>query len=89
MTVLVENKSKLCSPLVCFVYMGGVRVPLGTILNPNNGLSSYSQFDAVVHNCLGYKIPLYEVLRKVVTVLQAQETEDKKKVKTWILSPII
>ena len=60
MTVLVENKSTLCSPLVCFAYKrykSGVRVPLGTILNPQNGLSSYSQFDAVVHNYLSYKIP--------------------------------
>lgn len=81
MTVIVENKSTLCSPLVCFAYKSGVRVPLGTILNPNNGLSSYSQFDAVVHTCLNYKIPLDDVLRKVVKELQAQETQDKKKAK--------
>ena len=81
MTVLVENKSTLCSPLTCFAYKSGIRVPLGTILNPNNGLSSYSQFYAVVHTCLNYQIPLDKVLRKVVTVLQAQETEDKKKAK--------
>ena len=81
LTVLVENKSTLCSCLVCFAYKNGIRVPLGTILNPNNGLSSYSQFDAVVHTCLSYKIPLDEALRKVVTVLQAQETADKKKAK--------
>ena len=81
MTVLFENKSTLCSPFVCFAYKNGVRVPLGTILNPSDGLSSYSQFDAVVHNCLSYKIPLDEVLRKVVTVLQTQETKDKKKAK--------
>ena len=81
LTVLVENKSTQCSPLVCFAYKNGIRVPLGTILNPNNGLSSYSQFDAVVHTCLCYKILLDEALRKVVTVLQAQETADKKKAK--------
>ena len=81
LTVLAENKSTLCSCLVCFAYKNGIRVPLGTILNPNNGLSSYSQFDAVVHTCLSYKIPLDEALRKVVTVLQAQETADKKKAK--------
>ena len=79
--VLVENKSTLCSTLVCFAYKNGICVPLGTILNPNNGLSSYSQFDAVVHTFLSYKIPLDEALRKVVTVLQAQETADKKKAK--------
>ena len=81
MTVLVENKSTLCSPLTCFAYKSGVRVPQGTILNPNNGLSSYSQFYAVVHTCLNYKIPLDKVLMKVVAVLQAQETEDKNKAK--------
>ena len=80
LTVLVENKSTLCTPLVCFAYKNGIRA-LGTILNPNNGLSSYSQFDAVVHTCISYKIPLNEALRKVVTVLQAQETADKKKAK--------
>ena len=81
LTVLLENKSTLCSPLVCFAYKNGIRVPLGTILNPNDGLSSYSQFDDVVHTCLSYKIPLDKALRKVVTVLQAQETVDKKKAK--------
>ena len=81
MTVIVENKSTLCSSLVCYAYKNSVRVPLGKFLNPNNGLSSYSQFDAVLHNCLNYKIPLGEVLRKIVTELQAQETEDKKKAK--------
>ena len=89
MTVLVENKSTLCSPLTCFAYKSGIRVPLGTILNPNNGLSSYSQFYAVVHTCFNYKIPLDKVLKKVVTVLQAQETEDKKKAKKSILLSII
>ena len=69
MAVLVENKSTLCFPLLCFAYKSGVRVPLGIILNPDNGLTSYSQFDAVVHNCLSYEIPLDEVLRKVVTAL--------------------
>ena len=88
MTVVVENKSTLCSPLVCSAYKSGVRVPLGTILNPNNGLNSYSQFDAVVHTCLTYKVPLEEVLRKVVTELQALETVDKKKAKNWTSSPI-
>ena len=89
MTVLVENKSTLCSPLTCFAYKSGIRVPLGTTLNPNNGLSSYSQFYAVVHTCFNYKIPLDKVLKKVVTVLQAQETEDKKKGKKLILLSII
>ena len=81
LTVLVENKSTLCSFIVCFAYKNGIRVPLGTILNPNNGLGSCSQFDAVVHTCLSYKIPLDEALKKAVTVLQAQETADKKKAK--------
>jgi hypothetical protein len=34
-----------------------------------------------VHTCLNYKVPLGEVVRKVVTELQAQETVDKKKAK--------
>ena len=82
LTVIVENKSTQRSPVVCFTYKNGICVPLGTILNPKNGLSSYSQFDAAVHTCLSYKIPLDEALKKVVTVLQAQETADKKEKKT-------
>ena len=42
MTVIVKNKSTLWFPLVCFAYKSEVSVPLGTTLNPNNGLSSYS-----------------------------------------------
>ena len=64
MTVFVENKSTLCSPIVCFAYKNRVRVPLKGILNPNSGLSSYSQCNAVVHDCLSYKISLDEVLGK-------------------------
>ena len=51
---LLKTNQHCVLPL-CFAYKNGIRVPLGTILNPNNGLSSYSQFDTVVHTCLSYK----------------------------------
>lgn len=80
-TVIVENKQTLCSPLVLAAYKNGVSVPLGRILNPNSGLASYSQFFAAVHYAHMYEIPLNDTLQKVVVVLQAQEVEDCKKAK--------
>ena len=82
LTVVVENKQTMCSPLVLYAYKSGVKVPFGKILNPNNGLSSYSMFHEAVHFAHNvYELPLSEVLRKVVTVLQAQEVQDSKKAK--------
>lgn len=46
LTVIVDKKPTLCSPLVFSAFKNGISVPLGRILNPNNGLSSYSQFYA-------------------------------------------
>ena len=41
---IVHNKSTLCSPLTFSAFKNGVSVPLGRILSPNNGLSSYFNF---------------------------------------------
>ncbi|KAL8568279.1 hypothetical protein ACOMHN_040852 [Nucella lapillus] len=82
LTVVVENKQTMCSTLVLYAYKSGVKVPFGKILNPNNGLSSYSMFHEAVHFAHNvYELPLSEVLGKVVTVLQAQEVQDSKKAK--------
>ena len=82
-SILVENKPTLCSPLTLRAFKNGVSVPLGKILSPNNGLSSYSQFHEAVRVAVNFDIPLDLVLKKVVTVLQAHTSDcrDNKKEK--------
>ena len=60
-------------------FKNGISVPLVKILNPNNGLSSYSHFYAAVHISLNYDIPLDDVLITVVTLLQSQDRKNAKK----------
>jgi len=81
LSVVVENKPTLCSPLTLTAFKKGSRVPLGKILNPNNGLNSYTQFIECVHVALNYKVPLDVVLERVVEVLEqsrSTELEDPK-----------
>lgn len=58
LTVIVEYKQTLCSPLILSAFKDGLQVPLGRILNPNNGFASYSQFFEAVHLSLNYDIPM-------------------------------
>ena len=81
LTVIVENKPTLCSPLILSAYKDGVSVSLGKILNPNRGLASYSQFYEAVRLAVMFEVPLEEVLKKVVCVLQGQQFSDMKKEK--------
>ena len=67
---IVHNKSTLCSPLTFSAFKNGVSVPLGRILSPNNGLSSYSQFLEAVHSARNYCIPVDVAVRKVASSLQ-------------------
>ena len=39
MSIIVYNKSTLCSPLTLSAFKNGMNVPLTKILNPNNGLA--------------------------------------------------
>ena len=49
-SIVVHNKSTLCSPLIVEAFQKGIRVStLSQILHPNNGLSTYSQFFEVVY----------------------------------------
>ena len=87
MTVVVHNKSTLCSPLTMAVFKNGSSVPLGKILNPNNGLSSYSQFIEAVRLAFNYRLPVDVVLKKVTaTLLETQDllNDDPSKRKTKI-----
>ena len=81
---IVHNKSTLCSPLTFSAFKNGVSVPLGRILSPNNGLSSYSQFLDAVHSARNYCIFVDVAIRKVASSLQhivEQSEIDKNKMK--------
>ena len=81
LSVIVYNKSTLCSPLTLSAFKNGIRIPLGKILNPNNGLNCYSQFFEAVHLAYNYNLQVDDVVNKVVLILQAQnfELDDTKK----------
>ena len=79
MTVIVENKPTLCFPLTLIAFKNGMRVPLGKILNKNNGLSSYSQFFEAVHAAKNHTISVHERILAAVADLERLEFEDNKK----------
>ena len=56
LSVLVHNKSTLCSKLTLSAFKKGICVPLSKILHPNNGLASYSQFFEAVHCAMNYEL---------------------------------
>lgn len=83
-SVIVENKQTLCSPLTLRAFKDGFSIPLGKFLHPNNGLASMSQFEEAVNAALKFVPPLDQVLNKVVSVLQdctSQECDVKKEKK--------
>ena len=84
LTIIVHNKSTLCSPLTFSASKNGVSVTLGRILSPNNGLSSYSQFLEAVHSAKKYCIAVDVAVRKVASSLQQiveQSEIDENKMK--------
>ena len=68
-SVVVDNKKTLCSPLTFSASRDGIKVPV-PILNPNNGLASYSQFFEAVHFVVNFEHPLEEVVKKAVVDLK-------------------
>ncbi|KAF2363030.1 hypothetical protein FHG87_006215 [Trinorchestia longiramus] len=84
LSVIVENKPTLCSPLALSAFENGISVPLFKTLHPNNGLRSYTQFDETVRFAMNYDIPFDKPIQNVVTLLQARtsacvHTEKEKK----------
>ncbi|KAF2356833.1 Transmembrane protein 43 family [Trinorchestia longiramus] len=84
LSVIVENKLTLCSPLTLSAFKNGISVPLFKIHHPNNGLRSYPQFDETVRLAMHYDIPFYKTIQNVVTLLQSHtsaciDTEEEKK----------
>jgi len=70
MSIIVYNKPTLCSPLTLYAFKNGVSVPLGKILNPNNGIACYSQFFEAVNLTYNHNIQV-DVIEKVTKSLQA------------------
>ncbi|KAF2363130.1 Bromodomain [Trinorchestia longiramus] len=84
LSVIVENKPTLCSPVMVSAFKNGISVPLFKTLHPNNGLRSYTQFDETVRLAMHYDIPFDKTIQNVVTLLQAHtsacvDTEKEKK----------
>lgn len=53
----ISNTSTLTSPLTLTIQKSGATVPLGKLLNPNNGLNSNSQFFDCIHFAVSYEVP--------------------------------
>ncbi|KAF2355539.1 hypothetical protein FHG87_013704 [Trinorchestia longiramus] len=71
LSVIVENKPTLCSPLTLSAFKNGISVPLFKSLHPNNDLRLYTQFDETVRLAMHYDIPFDKTIQNVVTLLQA------------------
>ncbi|KAF2347155.1 hypothetical protein FHG87_022089 [Trinorchestia longiramus] len=72
LSVIVENKPTLCSPLTLSAFKNSISVPLFKILHPNIGLRSYTQFDETVRLAMNYDIPFDKTIQNVLTLLQAR-----------------
>ena len=70
LSVVVENKATLCSPLTFKAYKQGITVPLHKILNPNNGLASYSQFFEAVNQAYQFVPSPDRVIDKTAASLE-------------------
>ena len=68
--VTVFNRKTTTSPLTLTITKQGFRVPLKKLLNPNNGLTSVSQFFDCVHNALIHEISLSERLELVASSVE-------------------
>ncbi|KAF2355183.1 hypothetical protein FHG87_014064 [Trinorchestia longiramus] len=84
LSVIVENKPTLCSPLTLSAFKNGISVPLFKTLHFNNGLRSYTHFDETERLAMHYDIPFDKTIQNVVTLLQAHtsacvDTEKEKK----------
>ena len=69
-SVIVYNKPTLCSPLVVSGFKNGISVPLGKILNPNNGLLYNSQFFEVLNCVKNHVTPADANIDRVVKILE-------------------
>lgn len=76
LSIIVENRPTLCSPLIMSAYKKGINVSISKLLNPNNGLLYYSQFFESVHLAYNYVPPLNDVVDRIVSELENQITDE-------------
>ena len=70
-SIIVYNKKLLTSPLSIEAFRKGIRVTnLGSFLDPQNGLSKYSQFFEVVNRVRNFVPPFASVLGQIIPVLK-------------------
>ena len=69
-TVIVDCKKTLTCDLTLTAFKQGIRVPLGKILNPNNGLNSNSQFLEAVHRAVNFQPDCDSLTLKVLNILR-------------------
>lgn len=74
-SIIVENKKTLTCVLTLIAFKSGIRVPLGKILHPNNGMNSNSQFLEAVHIAVNFDPHCDSVTRKVVDILRSHSSE--------------
>ena len=80
-SIIVHNKATLCSPLTAEGYKGGVKMNLSSLLGPNNGFSSFSQFFEVVNLVLNSDPSVENVIDKLVALLETVQVTDACKCK--------
>ena len=83
LSILVENKPTLTSSLTFCAFKDGITVPFSKLLNPNNGLFSWSMFYEAVRQAVNFATPLEQVLTNVVGVPEgcSQNCSEAKKEK--------
>lgn len=70
-SVIVDDKKTLTCALIVTAFKRGIRVPLGKILHPNNGVNSMSQFFEAVHIAVNFEPHCDSLTRKVVDILKS------------------
>ena len=70
LSVIVKTAKSLTSELAMTIHKCGIRVPLGSILNPNNGLNSYSMFDEAVRIAVNFQPSCGEIMKKAAKLLK-------------------
>ena len=67
-SIIVANKKTLTCVLTLIAFKSGIKVLLGKILHPNNGMNSNNQFLEAVHIAVNFEHHCDSVTRKVVNI---------------------
>ena len=76
LSVVVEDKATLTSPLSLKAFKSGIRVPLGNYLHPNNGFKSHQMFFDAVRRAVNFEPHCDSLVEKIVSILGAHEKLD-------------